>query len=266
MRELLCCIKKDIMEFMRAKRNIFFLGILIGLGIVVLGMTQSFPFLIEKLMEKAPDFISDSAAINQMMVKLFPQDVEANLGIWASDVGIFYTIAVVLTVYNILPNEIREGKWIFPIAVGYKNETLIFSKSLVYSTGAAFPVVVMYNLYYIITSYVLLNNYMIGNVIFNSIILGISIFSITNITIMASLLYKHAIMNAVSMIVMIMALPDIMTLFTFGRFFPTYLLTYVYSSETQWLNIPIPLIILILLQVILAKCAVKKSYVIEVAR
>lgn len=266
MKELFCCMKKDLLEFMRAKRNLFFMGVLVGLAIMVLSMTQSFPFLIEELMKKKPDFISDPDSIHQMLAKLFPQDVKANLGIWSSDVGIFYTIVTVLTVYNILPNEIQEGKWIFPIAVGYKNEVLILSKSLVYSVGAAFPVMVIYNLYYMISSYMLLDNYTMKSAMFNSVILGISIFSIVNITIMASLIYKHAIINAVSMIVMIMAFPDIMTMFSFGKFFPTYLLTYVYSSREEWMSVIIPMIILVILQLIIAKFAIKKSYMIEIAR
>ena len=266
MRTFCYCLRKDCIEFMRAKKNIIFSGILLVLGIMVLGMTQLFPFLIESLMKQSPDFISDPLAINEMMEKLFPKDTKASLGIWSADVGVFYTIAIVLMVYGILPSEIKSGKWIFPIAAGYKNSYLILSKSLVYSCGAAIPVTVMYNLYYLVASLQLKSNYEIQNVIFNSIILGVCIFSIVNITILLSLLYKQTIINAVSMIVMIIAVPDIMTLFSFGKYFPTYLLTYVYSSLTNYTEVVIPMLELIVIQVFIGKLAIKKSNRLEMER
>ena len=132
MNQFQACVKKDISEFLRYHRNILCMLVLMGIGAMVLVTTVIFPGLISQLAVKAPDMITDPEAINELMAKLFPQDVKGSLKIFSSDVGVFYTIAVCLICHSILPGEIKNGRWLIPVNAGIEKRTLLTSKCFVY--------------------------------------------------------------------------------------------------------------------------------------
>lgn len=266
MRYLVCAIKKDIKEFIRGKKNILCLIVLFMIGFMVLGATLIFPDLIEELTIKAPDIISDTQSIEGLMSKLFPSDVAGSIGVFSSDIGVFYTMLISFMCFNMIPSEIKTGKWIIPLNMGYKSYHLLLSKCLVYGCGTTLPVFASYNLYYCIASMKLEVNFELKNAIINSVILSVAMFMIVVSTIMLSVLYKHSIFAALSILIVVMSVPDILTFFSFGRFFPTYILTFVYSSKSTYEEVLIPVIILILCIVVLYIFAEKKIRHIDVSR
>ena len=130
----------------------------------------------------------------------------------------------------------------------------------------AFPVVVVINLYYYTASYFLINNIKWSNVLINSFVLGIAIASIVSITIITSLIYKHSIVAALSVIIVVSTAPDILTMFSFGKWFPTYLLTFVYNSESNLALLMVPTLIMIVIIIVLYFISVKKCQLIELTR
>ena len=91
---LLFLVRKDMKEILRGKKNLYLCLTLVTIGVMVLLTTIYFPYLVNALEEKAPDMISDSGSLNEMLRNLFPNDVKGSLGIWSSDVGVFYTIVI----------------------------------------------------------------------------------------------------------------------------------------------------------------------------
>ena len=79
--QIICCIKKDLLEVIRNKCTLLFNGLLIAVTVMVLGTTLAFPSLIDLLVEKAPDMVADGSQIQQVMAKLFPQTTKENMGI-----------------------------------------------------------------------------------------------------------------------------------------------------------------------------------------
>lgn len=266
MNQLKICISKDMKEFVRGFKNIICLMILLCIASFVLGVTLTFPSLIEELSTRAPEMISDSSSLKGMMQKLFPTDLKGNLGIFASDVGVFYTIVIALICYNIIPSEIGMGKWVVPLNCGIKKKNLIVSKCLVYSVGVGLPVFVVYNLYALVASFLIHFNCSYNTVFMNSIVLAFALASVASIVILSSLLYKHSIFAAISMIVIIMTAPDVLTFFVFGNFFPTYLLTFTYRVEDDISSLIVPVVALIIIIVILYIVAVRKVKNIELTR
>ena len=175
MNQFQACVKKDISEFLRYHRNILCMLVLIGIGAMVLITSVIFPGLISQLAVKAPDMITDPEAINELMAKLFPQDVKGSLKIFSSDVGVFYTIAVCLICHSILPGEIKNGRWLIPVNAGIEKRTLLTSKCFVYSVGMAFPVFAVYNVYYYAASVLLSPNCRYGTALQNSAVLSLSV-------------------------------------------------------------------------------------------
>ena len=103
-------IRKDFREVLRGKKNVLFSLILVSLGAMVLLTTLFIPDLIRALGEKAPEMISDTESLDEMLSKLFPSDVAGSMGVWASDVGIFYTVVITLMTHALIPDEIKTGK------------------------------------------------------------------------------------------------------------------------------------------------------------
>ena len=266
MRQIICCIKKDLFEVVRNKRTLLFNGLLISITVMVLGTTLAFPSLIDLLVEKAPDMVADGSQIQQVMAKLFPQTTKENMGIWASDVVIFLTIAISLMCCNLLPNEIRAGKWILVMEAGYSHRQMLISKMLVYGSCTAVPTFIGYNLYYTLSCFFILDNYSPITVFGNSVVIAVAVFFITTLSITLSLVYENHIMAVITMVITVLAAPDILTMFSFGRLFPTYLLSFVYSSSNNFIELLVPCVILILLQLGLFYMAIKRFDKIEIAR
>lgn len=264
--QIISCIKKDMLEVIRNKRTLLFNGLLIAITIMVLGTALAFPTLIDLLVEKAPDMVADGSQIQQVMAKLFPQTTKENMGIWSSDVIIFFTIAISLVCCNLVPNEIRTGKWILVMEAGYSHWQMLLSKMLVYGACTAFPVFVGYNLYYALSGMLISDNYASAIAFGNSVVIAVSIFFITTLSITLSVVYKNHIMAVITMVITVLAAPDILAMFSFGNIFPTHLLTFIYNSFDNFTELLVPCIMLIALQLWLGCVAVKRFDKIEIAR
>ena len=66
----------------------------------------------------------------QLFQKLFPSDLRNSLAVYASDIGIFYFLIEMFICVDLLPNEIREHRWIFPISAGYKKSIFSYNTAL----------------------------------------------------------------------------------------------------------------------------------------
>ena len=265
-KQVLCAVKKDLKEYMRNKKNLLFSFTVLYLCAMVFCSTKLLPSLIDTLIKNASQMISNTETIETTLTAFFPENLKANMGVLASDIAVFYGIVVILSTYNLIVKEIVGGKWIFPLSVGYKPFALILSKGLVYGVGAAFPTVVFYNLYYIVGSLYLYSDYSSSAALLNSLALGFALFSIVYITIMLAAIYKQPIMSAVTMILFISIAPDIFTLFSFGKYLPTHILTYLYQAKNNYIELVIPVVGIVALAALFTIIAVKKSKAIEVAR
>ena len=74
---------------------------------------------------------------------------------------------------------------------------LLHSKSIVYSAGMSFPVFVIYNMYYIVSSSILKNNYNVKVALVNYVLLSFVMLVIVYITMMLSVIYKKPIFAAI---------------------------------------------------------------------
>ena len=265
-KQIFCILQKDFKEYKRTRTNLVFGITLLGLCTMVMGATYLLPSLVDKLITAAADMVSDVNTITDTLTAFFPGNLKANMGILASDIIIFYGVVVILFTHNLISKEIKEGKWISPISVGYKPFNLIMSKGLIFGLGAAIPCVAFYNLYFFVGNMYLVPDYKLIDAISNSLIMGFSIFSIVYITIILASIYKQAITSAITMIPLIAVAPDIFTLFSFGKYFPTYMLTHLYQSSSNIGNIIIPVIFTLVIAMVLTVVAAKKSSIIEITR
>jgi len=143
---------------------------------------------------------------------------------------------------------------------------LIISKGIVYGMGAAMPCIIFYNLYYILGNIYLIPDYSAMTALINSFVLGFAMFVIVYFTIMMSIIYKQSIMSVVTIIPFIAIAPDIFSLFGFGKFLPTHLLTFLYQTKNNYNELIIPVVVIMLITIFLTVSATKKSLEIEVSR
>lgn len=259
-KQLICSIQKDIREYIRLKKNLLFSFTILLLCAMVFCATKFLPSLISSLTENASHIISDSENLGVTIARFFPNSLKANMGILASDIAIFYGIVVILTTYNLIVKEVSDGKWIFPLGVGYSPFVLIVSKGFVYGIGAALPSLVFYNLYFLLGSTFLLADYPISTALTNSLVLALAMFLIVFLTILLASIYKQAILAAATMILFVVVAPDIFALFSFGKYLPTYMLTYLYQSNDNFPSLIIPIVITFAVTVVLTYFAAKKIF------
>ena len=235
------CLQKDSKEFFRSKRNLLFASTLLGLCVFVMLSTKLLPGLIGQLAEKAAQMIADPATLQDALNTLFPEDLKGNLGIFASDVVIFYGLVATLSCYNLVPAESRTGRWIFPLGVGYSPRTMVLSKALVYGIGAATPAIIFYNVYFALGSLLLVVNLSWDVALINSLVLGFVMFVTVYLTVALAAISKRPVSAAISILVTLVAAPDIFTLFAFGKYLPTHLITYLATASDKPGELLIPL-------------------------
>ena len=130
----------------------------------------------------------------------------------------------------------------------------------------AFPVFAVYNVYYYAASVLLSPNCRYGTALQNSAVLSLSVAFIAIVTILSSVLYEHSVMAALSVIVIVMAAPDALTFFSFGKLFPTYLLTFTYTLGEDLMDIIVPAIIMAAVSCVLFFFALRKCEKAEILR
>ena len=97
--------------------------------------------------------------------------------------------------------------WIWGIWAGYTKKMLLHSKSIVYGAGMSFPVFVIYNMYYIVSSSILKNNYNVKVALVNSVLLSFVMLVIVYITMMLSVIYKKPIFAAITSLLIVVFAP-----------------------------------------------------------
>lgn len=263
MTSFLSCVNKDRLEFIRGKKNLICPIVLLGCAAMVLLSTAYMPLLLDRAME-VTDLMSSDMSISTFMEKFFPNDLKGSLGIFSSDVGVFYSLTVIIMTYALLPNEISTGRLVLPLCAGHSKNKLFLSKQLVYSILCSFPVFPIYILYYYIGVSFLTINYDFKFVLFNAVLYVFAEFSIVYLTIGLSVLYKHKYMALATMAVTIMMVPDMLSFFRFGKFFPTYVLTYLYTSNSNPTDLVVPIIALVVIMIVMDLIIIKKQFSVDV--
>lgn len=256
-KQFICAIKKDVCEYMRGKKNLLFAGTLLMVSLMMVFATKFLPSLIESAINNMPSMITNPDTIISTLSDLFPSNLLGNMGIFASDIVVFYGLVVIFSTYNIISREISVGKWIFPLCSGYNPYVLVLSKALVYSLGSALPCFVIYNVYYFIGASIIENNYLFSTAIINSIFMAIAMFFITFITILLSSIYSKPALGATTMLLFVIIAPDIFSLFSFGKFLPTHLLTFLYTSSDNFVELIIPILMCVVISVVLVILTIK---------
>ena len=260
----LSCLNKDRLEFTRSKKNLICPIVLLGCAAMVLLSTAYMPFLLAKATDVTTDLMNSDMSISAFMEKFFPNDIKGSLGIFSSDIGTFYSLTVILMTFSLLPNEISTGRLVLPLCAGHGKNTLFLSKQLVYSVLCSFPIFPIYILYFYIGTGFLVLNYGFKSVLINAVLWVFAEFSIVYITIGLSVLYKQKYIGLATMVFIILVVPDMLTFFKFGTYFPTYILTYLYTSSTNLKLLIIPIMLLIVIMAIVDLIIIKKQFSVEV--
>lgn len=243
MNTMINCIKKDLLEIRRNKKLILCSISLIVIAIFVQIIGRYNSVLTSILVEKGGILVSDPQSIIQLFQKLFPSDLRNSLAIYASDIGIFYFLIEMFICVDLLPNEIREHRWIFPISAGYKKSNLLLSKVIVYSLQLSIPVFIVFNTYSIIGSFWMATNISPSFTLLLSSVMAIVCCLVSAFTIMLSVIFKNKITTLITMISTVIISPDIFYIFSFGKYLPTQLLSFVYTAQGSPSDLVIPLII-----------------------
>lgn len=256
MKELKCALHKDILECVRRRKLLGFTLGSLGIGLLVFISSMLLPKAVEAIFNLAPELIEGADSMQELMEVFFPQDVAGNISLLSSNILVFYVVVVVVLTFRLLPNEYNKGRWELPLSCGYKPGALIWAKALVYGLFSAIPVFVAYILYYLLTAGRLEDNLGFGNALLQAFLCALCIFIIMIYTVLGSALFKHSIVNVVSVLSITLFAPDIFTFFSFEEYLPTYLFTFVKFGYTSYGDIIIPLLELVLLAVLYGILAV----------
>lgn len=198
----------------------------------------------------------DYNSLLTILKQLFPNSINGSLGLFNSDVIIFYLSYMVISSCNILSDEFEKGIWIIPTCNGFTKRQLILSRSIVFSLGAALPCVFYEIIYYLIGQVYLKGQISVIDVVLHSVLLFIVVLSVELITFIVSFDLRSKTLSILTIIGCFIILPDILTTLNINIFFPTYLITNLITFSENYSLCLIPLIELIGITVVLCS---KKS-------
>lgn len=259
-KELKACLSKDIREFIRTGKWGVLALTLVILSVLVAFTTLIVPIITDIMPFMTPDMRFAFGYLEEIIKELVPLDVKNNIGFWAADIGLFYTIVVAVVCSSLLPSEIKNGRWIMPQNCGYHKEIMIISKCIVYGIGTALPIVVVQNLYYLIVNSLLVTrNYSLADCLIGSAIYACTLGFVAMCTILVSVIAKHSSLACAGMIFLVITLPDVMSILSVGEFLPTYLMTFAFNSGTQYTEVIVPMILTVVITIVLFFIALKKK-------
>ncbi len=244
MKLMKCCIQKDCLELIRKKKYLPFWLLVVGMILLTYVSTMFLSKVLDYVMKTAPGFISDAGPIYDVLDVFFPKTVIGNLGIFSSDLMVFYLLFSVFYVFRLLPDERDLGSWILPHENGYTGAMFTVSKALVYSVAAALPVIVGYILYYLLIASVLPDDCGLKNAVFQALLNGLCVFAVTKLTVSFSIVGKHPLVSAISIASLFVLAPDILSLFVFEKRLPFYIFSFVKFVYTDYYDLVIPIILL----------------------
>lgn len=257
MSRLSLCMKKDRAEFLRSKKLAVCIIFLSVFMVFVLALTAIVPQLSKIISSDVEMIATGITTMVEFLRNYFPNLLTESMGFYSTEIGLFYSILVIAFSFSVLPKEIKSGRLILPICNGYQQKEIFISKQIVYALFCSIPAGVSYFLYYLIGSTFLIKD---GGIVFG--IIGalatcFNVFSIVCITIALSVIYKHSVMVIITMGLTVAASPDLLFYLPFGRFIPTYMLTYLNYSETNPTFLIVPVIeyavIILLLDIVVIK-------------
>lgn len=247
MKGLSLAIHKDIRECVRRKKMLIFCLSALGVGLLVYVASMVLPVALENLLFLAPELLPGKDALSEVMSTFFPGDVRSSLALLSSNLLTFYIIVMVIVSQNLLTSEFRKGRWDMPRANGYTSACLALSKCIVYSVAGSLPVFVVYILYYWAVSLSLVRNLSLGQALGHALINMLCTAAVMCITLFGSMVFKHSVVNVISVLGIILFVPDILYFFSFSEYLPTYPFSFAKSVLLDFGSVIMPMVILILI-------------------
>ena len=251
-----CLIKKDIKEVLRTGKLILFLALSFGIAFMIMGITVLFTDIPDELTVQLPGF--DIESLESMMRMIYPKMTRGSLGVFSYYLGVFFTLITVIVTHSLLPKERAKGKWILPIEQGYEAREIVASKTFCYSTFAGCSVFISYMFYYMVANTFMERDMPFLNALFCAFIHGLNLFFILANTMLLSVCFRSSVVAAISTLGTVLFVPDIMNYMPIGKYFPTYMLTFVYDSRSDYSSVTGPLILNIVVLIITYYWAVIK--------
>lgn len=209
-----------------------------------------------EFMESYDGMISELTEVLQVIKDFFTGDLATSISIYAADVGLFYAVMIVFFTFGLIPDEIKKGKLIIPLAAGYDKKTLALSKVIVYSIALGLPVIPGYLVYYWFGGIAYGFNFAFGHALYNAILLAFGMSAHACVSLALSMLYKYKLATMFSMIGFIIILPEIFARLSIGVYFPTYVYTYVFNSGENPLSTIIPILEMLIIMAGFTFCGV----------
>lgn len=249
------CIYISFLQFKREKqwrKNVaFLLAICIFLFFITITVNA---INIENFANK--NSFLDYHSLLTILKQLFPNTITESLGLFNSDVIIFYLSYMVISSCHVLSDEFENGIWIIPMCNGYTKKHLILSRSVIFSFGAAIPCLFYEIIYYLIGQTFFQGYVSLVDVGLHAVLLFIVVLSVELITFIVSFNSKNKTLFVLTIIGSIVILPDILTTLNMSMFFPTHLITFLITYSNNYTSCLIPLIELLGITMILCnkKC------------
>lgn len=247
MRGLSCALKKDILECLRRKKLLIFGLSALGISLLVYAASMLLPIMLESIMWMTPNLLNGKDALSEVMSTFFPGDVRSNMGLLSSDLLVFYIIVMVIVSQNLLTAEFRKGRWDLPRANGYSPSTLALSKCIVYSLSGSIPVFVVYMLYYAAVSASLVNNMSVFQAFGQAVVNMLCTIAVMCLTLFGSMLFKHSVVNVISVLGIILFVPDILNFFSFSVYLPTFPFSFAKDARLDFGTVVVPMLILLII-------------------
>jgi len=263
MKSFLQCMKKDLLEYLRTKKLLITISFLVIFGMFVLLASAVFPDVFEELMQYA-DFLADNITLQSFIDAFFPRTVSGSLGVYASDISMFYSLMILFMTFNLFPADIRSGRMILPLCSGHHRNQMLIAKEIVYSILFALPIWGCIIVFYAIARSILIVDFSWADAFCLAFVCAFNALLISSMTITMSVVFKKKIITLVTVILSVVVAPDMIPFFSFGKYLPEYTIYYAKNALTSFQSVLIPYAITIIFVLGLNLLAVLRRFSVDV--
>lgn len=217
----------------------FFFCIIIMVPIVI-----TLPVLENLIINDSIDFLTNTVVTNALLKK----NISALMGLVSSSYTLFMIVFYTIFFSNKIVTELENKAWLVFTNSNFSLLSIVFSKIVVFSLSSGSLMSLVYLLTYIsLTNYIM--DVPITFILVRAFVIFLVFFLIISLTILLSVLSKNKTFVISTIISFFVFLPGILYILNINQYFPTYSITFIFSSDALDYHLVVALITLIFITV-----------------
>jgi hypothetical protein len=216
---------------------------------ILVPIVFSLPVLETFILSDSIDFLANTVISNALLTK----NISALIGLVSSSYIIIMIVFYTVLYSNKIISDLDNKAWLIFTNSNFSLLSIVFSKIIVFGLSSGSLMTLVYLLTYVSLSHYIMD-VPFTFIVVRSLVVFLVFFLITSLTILISVISKNKTFVISTILSFFVFLPDLLFMLNINRYFPTYSITFIFSSDAldHYLLLALFSLILIMLSLLVA--------------